>query len=70
MPDEESCDTFGEGCCQENPAPVSSCDDKSPNCVFFGEGCCEGKKVFGDSGLSMAMTFCVDSPNVYVTARS
>ena len=70
VPDEESCDTFGEGCCQENPAPVSSCDDKSPDCVLLGEGSCEGEKVFGDSGLLMAMIFCVESPNVCVTVRS
>ena len=53
MLDEESCDTFGDGCC-------------------VGEEADEGQ-VFGDrqrnSGLLMAMAFCVESPNVYVTAN-
>ena len=53
MPDEESCDTFGEGCCEGEEA--------------------EEEQVFGDrqrnSGLLMAVDFCVESPNVHVTAN-
>ena len=48
------------------------------SCIFLGEGCCEEEEadegqVFGDrqrnSGLLMAMAFCVKIPNVYVTAN-
>ena len=53
MPDEESCIFLGEGCCEEEEA--------------------EEEQVFGDrqrnSGLLMAMAFCVKIPNVYVTAN-
>ena len=55
---EADCEISGSKCCEEIPPPVSSCDDKSPDCVLLGEGCCEGEKVFGDSGLLMAMTLC------------
>ena len=48
------------------------------SCIFLGEGCCEEKEaeeeqVFGDrqrnSGLLMEMAFCIESPQVYVTAN-
>ena len=98
------CEISGSKCCEEIPAPVSSCDDNSPNCLLLGEGCCrdnsilqeslcvqdeerceisgegccEGEKaeeeqVFGDrkrnSGLLMAVAFCIESPKVYVTSN-
>ena len=53
MPDEERCETFGEGCSEGEEA--------------------EEEQVFGDrqrnSGLLMAMAFCIESPQVYVTAN-
>ena len=33
-------------------------------------GIIKREKVFGDSGLLMAMTYCVESPNFHVTSRS
>ena len=73
------CVLFGVGCCEDRSTlKESPCVPDKESCIFLGEGCCEEEaadegQVFGDrqrnSGLLMAMAFCVKIPNVYVTAN-
>ena len=77
--DGRDCVLPGEDCCEDSSIPKESpCVSDEERCETFGEGCCEGEKaeeeqVFGDrqrnSGLLMTMAFCIESPQVYVTAN-
>ena len=65
----------GEDCCEDSSIPKESpCVPDEESCETFGEGeGAEEEQVFGDrqknSGLLMAMTFCIETPQVYVTAN-
>ena len=65
----------GEDCCEDgNTLKDSSCVPDEESCEIFGEGeLAEEEQVFGDrqrnSGLLMEMAFCIESPQVYVTAN-
>ena len=77
--DGRDCVLPGEDCCEDSSIPKESpCVQDEEKCETFGEGCCEGEKaeeeqVFGDrkrnSGLLMAVAFCIESPKVYVTSN-
>ena len=73
--DGRDCVLPGEDCCEDSSIPKESpCALDEESCETFGEGeGAEEEQVFGDrqrnSGLLMAMAFCVKIPNVYVTAN-
>ena len=69
------CRLLGVGCCEDNSIlNESPCVPDEESCETFGEGeKAEEEQVFGDrqrnSGLLMTMAFCIESPQVYVTAN-
>ena len=73
--DGRDCVLPGEDCCEDSSIPKESpCVPDEERCETFGEGEeAEEEQVFGDrqrnSGLLMEMAFCIESPQVYVTAN-
>ena len=68
-------DCAGEDCCEDSSIPKESpCVPDEERCETFDEEeKAEEEQVFGDrqrnSGLLMAVDFCVESPSVHVTAN-